>query len=403
MLRWVLHLDVDAFFAAAEQRDDPHLRGRPVAVGTGVVASCSYESRAWGVRTGMRLSEARRRCPPLIVLPGDYRKYEIASRQIVGLCREAAPCVEVVALDDVYLEWRDTSNVAELATRLAAQVRAEVGLRVSLGLGSNKLVAAVATQQVKEHKARGHEGDLAAVAHGRERAHLAPWPVEILPGVGPKAMEQLERLNVRRVRELAEVPPAVLVRMFGKRGLTMREMAHGIDPRPVQPERPQLSVSRCTSFDPAACEWDVTAAMLDHLVERAALWLRRRGMTARGLRVQVRYADLRGADSRVSLEATADDATLKRAARARLEKLCGRRLPLRLVGVELSPLGPAGSQGTLFDAEQDERRRRLAECKDEIRDRFGFLSVTSGSSLELLSRLEHDRDNFRLRTPCLTR
>ncbi|MGL4552893.1 MAG: DNA polymerase Y family protein [Gemmataceae bacterium] len=403
MTRWVLHLDVDAFFAAAEQRDDPRLRGRPVAVGTGVVASCSYESRPWGVRTGMRLGEARRRCPPLIVLPGDYRKYEIASRQIVGLCGEAAPRVEVVALDDVYLEWRDAADVPRVAARLAAQVREEVGLRVSLGLGGNKLVAAVATQQVKEHKARGQAGDLAAVPHGTERDFLAPWPVEILPGVGPKATEQLERVNVRRVRELAGVPPAVLVRLFGKRGLTLLDLARGIDPREVVPEKPQLSVSRCTSFDPAVCEPEVIGAMLDHLVERAALWLRRRGLAARGVRVQVRYADLRGADSRLAVEPTADDDGLKAAARSRLERLCGRRLPLRLVGVELSPLGPAGSQGTLFDADARERRRRLSACKDEIRERFGFLSVTSGSSLELLARLEHDRDNFRLRTPCLTR
>lgn len=403
MTRWVLHLDVDAFFAAAEQRDHPNLRGRPVAVGTGVVASCSYEARPWGVKTGMRLSEARQRCPSLVVLSGDYRKYEIDSRQIIGLCREMAPCVEIVALDDLYLEWRNITNAEELATQLASQIAHEVGLRVSLGLGSNKLVAAVATQQVKEHKARGHPGDLAVVLPGSERLFLSPWPVEILPGIGPKAADELHRLNVRRVCELAEVPAAVLVRVFGKRGLIFRDLAHGIDPREVLPERPQLSVSRCTSFDPAVAEWDVGAAMLDHLVERAALWLRRRGLTTRGVRVLVRYADLRGADGRQSIEATADDAGLKMVARSRLERLCGRRLPLRLVGVELAPLTAAGSQGWLFDAEQHERQQRLAECKDAIRERFGFLAVTAGSSLELLSRLEHDRDNFRLRTPCLTR
>lgn len=405
MSRWVLHLDVDAFFAAVEQRDEPRLRGRPVAVGTGVVASCSYESRPWGVRTGMRLSDARRRCPPLVVLPGDYRKYEIASRQIVGICDEAAPLVEVVALDDVYLAWdgEPRERVEEIARRLARQVRAEVGLRVSLGLGGNKLVAAVATQEVKEAKARGGDGDLAVVPHGTERDYLAPWPVEVLPGVGPKAMEQLSRLNVRRVRELADVPPAVLVGLFGKRGLAMREMARGHDPRDVRPDRPALSVSRCTSFDPPAAEWPVIAAMLGHLTERAAAWLRRGRMTARGVLVRVRYADHRWADSRVSIDATADDDALKRAALTRLERLSGRRLPLRLLGVELSPLGPAGEQGGLFEAEDDERRRRLLACKDEVRERFGFLSLTSGAALELKDRIEHDRDNFRLRTPCLTR
>jgi hypothetical protein len=117
----------------------------------------------------------------------------------------------------------------------------------------------------------------------------------------------------------------------------------------------------------------------------------------------VRYADLRLAENRIAVESTDDEAILKKVARSRFEKLCGRRLPLRLLGVELSPLGPMNSQGTLFDAEQQERRRRLLSCKDEIRERFGFLSVTNGSSLELRARLEYDRDNFRLRTPCLTR
>lgn len=126
--RWVLHLDVDAFFAALEQRDDGRLRGRAVAVGTGVVASCSYEARPWGVQTGMRLVDARRLCPGLIVVPGDYRRYEIAGRQIAGICREHTPRVELAALDDLYLDLTqpDPREAAEAAERTAAALRAQV-------------------------------------------------------------------------------------------------------------------------------------------------------------------------------------------------------------------------------------------------------------------------------------
>src|SRR5262245_50485290 len=173
---WVMHLDVDAFFAALEQRDDERLRGRPIAVGTGVVASCSYESRPWGVRTGMRLSDARRLCPRLIVVPGDYRRYEIASRQIAGICREHTPVVELAALDDLYLDLGrcEVRRAEEVARRIAGQVRAEVGLAVSLGLGTNRLVSAVATQAVKEAKARRiGADDLAVVPAGAEAAYLA--------------------------------------------------------------------------------------------------------------------------------------------------------------------------------------------------------------------------------------
>jgi DNA polymerase IV len=403
----VLHLDVDAFFAALEQRDQPRLRGRPVAVGTGVVASCSYEARPWGVRTGMRLGDARRLCPPLVVLPGDYRCYEIAGRQILGICREHAPRVEVAALDDLYLDlsalpW---GQAEQLARRLGQLIHQEVGLRVSVGLATNKLTAAVATQEVKGRKARGEPADdLAVVPPGRERDYLAPWPAEVLPGVGPRAAEQLARLNVHRVAELAEVPLGVLLGLFGERGRQLRELARGIDPRPVEPARPPRSVSRCTSFDPPVGEWPVLSAMLDHLVERAAWWLRGRGLAAKGVLVRLRYADHRWADGRTALPAPADDEGLfKGAARERLARLYVRRLPLRLLGVELSPLAVPDRQAELFPDAARERGRRLRACQDEVRSRFGFLALTSGTALELKGRLEHDRDNFRLRTPCLTR
>jgi DNA polymerase-4 len=368
----------------------------------------------------MRLADARRLCPSLIVLPGDYRRYEIASRQILGICHEHTPRVELAALDDLYLDtgpmpWeRAVALGGELAWRIAREVR----LRVSLGLATNKLVAAVATQEVKDRKAgtapssfrdlpssvSPETPDLVAVPPGRERDYLAPWPVGVLPGVGPKADEQLARLNVRRVGELATMPAGVLLGLFGPRGLALRDLACGIDPRPVEPARPSRSVSRCTSFDPAVGEWPVLTAMLDHLIERAASWLRLHGQAAKGLTVRLRYADHQWADGRAALPGPCDDeAALQRAARDRLRRLYTRRLPLRLLGVELSPLAAPDRQAELFPDAERQRRDRLRACKDEIRQRFGFMSLVGGTALELVGRLEHDRDNFRLRTPCLTR
>src|SRR5260370_29355043 len=147
--RSILHLDADAFFASVEQRDDPRLRGKPVAVGTGVVASCSYESRRWGVRTAMRLAEAKRLCPPLIVLPGDYRRYEQAARRMLAICLEHTPRVEAAALDDLYLDLTQSGDVD--AERVAAQLRGQIAqegeLSVSIGVPANKLVAAGATDR----------------------------------------------------------------------------------------------------------------------------------------------------------------------------------------------------------------------------------------------------------------
>lgn len=412
--RSILHLDADAFFASIEQRDDPKLRGKPVAVGTGVVASCSYEARRWGVSTGMRLAEARRLCRRLVVVPGEYRRYEQAARRMLAVCQERTPLVEMAALDDLYLDltsaggtdWQSVlqpggtdcqSVLQQVAGDLRGQIRDEVGLSVSIGIGINKLVAKVATKQAKP-------GRQVLVATGQERDYLAPWPARVLPGVGPKVAGRLERLNVQQVREVAGMPVAVLCGLFGKQGQVLHHQAHGIDPRPIEPHKPLQSVSRRTSFDPPTADPVFLRAMLDHLLERAVVWLRFHNLAAKGLALTIRYGDYQGEVGRVPFRRPTDsDQELKEAARDRFERLYQRRLPLRLLGVELAPLQPPDRQPGLFPDADAERGRRLAECKDAIRRRFGFMAVLEGSALVLADRLEQDRENFRLRTPCLTR
>jgi DNA polymerase-4 len=396
--RSILHLDADAFFASVEQRDDPRLRGRPVAVGTGVVASCSYESRRWGVRTGMRLAEARRLCRQLICLPGDYRRYEQAARCFLAICQEQTPLVEVAALDDLYLDVTQHEAAERIAAQLRAQIRAEVELSVSIGMASNKLVAQVATKQAKP-------GGQVRVPDGAERVYLAPWPVRVLHGVGPRLAQRLDTLNVQRVGQLAEMPLDVLCHLFGKQGRTLHQQAQGVDPRPIRVDRPAQSVSRRTSFDPATADRPFLQAMLDHLLERCCSWLRLHDLGTRSLGVTIRYGDYQGAAGRTPFRrATADEQELKEAARERLGRLYQRRLPLRLLGVELTALRPMDRQPSLFPDPETERRQRLRACKDAIRERFGFMAVLSGETLLLPAQgLEHDRENFRLRTPCLTR
>jgi DNA polymerase IV len=407
----ILHLDADAFFASVEQRDEPRLRGKPVAVGTGVVASCSYESRRWGVRTAMRLAEAKRLCPRLIVLPGDYRRYEQAARRILAVCLEYTPRVEAVSLDDLYLDLTQSGgvDVERLAVELRTQIAQEVELSVSMGIAANKLVAAVATDHAKKLRmaadgSRAAESKTVRVPVGEESAYLAPWPVEVLPGVGPKTFKRLQRLNVRRVGELAAMPTAVLCGLFGTRGTALRDLAHGVDRRPVQPYRPQQSVSRCTSFEEPTSDRAFLMGMLDHLLDRAAAWLRFSGVAARGLKLSLRYGDYTSDESRVALRPPSnDEMRLKAAGRERLSRLYNRRLPLRYLGVELAPLVVPQHQPELFPDPLAERDQRLAECKDAVRRRFGFMALVSGTTLVVSQQVEHDRDNFHLRTPCLTK
>jgi DNA polymerase-4 len=341
--RSVLHLDADAFFASLEQRDDAKLRGRPIAVGTGVVASCSYEARRFGVRTGMRLIEARRLCQPLIVLPGQYPRYEQAARRILAICEEHTPVVEMAALDDLYLDLTQPASpdADRVADRLREAIRDEVRLSVSIGIAGNKLVSRVATRQAKP-------GKLVRVPAGVERDYLAPWPVRVLPGAGGKIGTRLERLNVERVGEVAVMPVPVLRGLFGGQGRLLREQAHGIDYRPVQPHKPQLSVGRRTSFDPPVAEWAFLHAMLTYLLDRACSWMHFHHLATRGLTVTIRYGDYETATGRESFRRPVESETrLREAAQDRLHRLYQRRLPLRFLGVELKPLGAARTRADL--------------------------------------------------------
>ncbi len=404
--RAILHLDGDAFFASLEQRDDPKLRGKPVAVGTGVVASCSYEARRHGVRTGMRLSEARWRCRELIVVPGEYPRYEQAAHRMQAICQERTPLVEVAALDDLYLDLspfhgRPGVDLERVARDLRGQIGEEVRLSVSIGMGSNKLIAKVATKQAKP-------GREVVVAAGTEREYLAPWPARVLPGAGRKIADRLERLNVQRVKEVAAMPVPVLRGLFGNQGPLLHQQAHGIDLRPVEPRKPPQSVSRRTSFDPPRGDREFLRAMLDYLVERAVSWLHFQGLAAKRTEVTIRYGDYEPATGHVSFSRPAAEiGDVREVVRDCFDRLYQRRLPLRLLDVTLAPLVPPDRQLTLIPGFADEARaasdRRLAECKDAIRRRFGFTSLLNGSALLLANQLERDRENFRMRTPCLTR
>ncbi|HYT89664.1 MAG TPA: DNA polymerase IV [Gemmataceae bacterium] len=401
--RCILHLDADAFFATLEQRDNPRLRGKPVAVGTGVVASCSYEARHYGVRTGMRLAEARRLCRELIVVPGEYPRYEQAARRVLAICEERTPLVEVAALDDLYLDLTQGAGppdapVARIAGELRTAIREEVKLSVSIGIASNKLVARVATKAAKP-------GRQVCVRAGTERDYLAPWSLRVLPGAGGKLGDRLERLNVLHIGEVAAMPEPLLCGLFGAaRGGLLHEQAHGIDPRPVEPHKPQHSVGRRTSFDPPVADRAFLSAMLGYLLERACSWLRFHDLATRGLVLTIRYGDYATATGRMAFRQSVEsERQLKEAALDRFGRLYQRRLPLRFLGVELTPLAVVDRQPTLFPDPEEERAQRLLAVKDAVRRRFGFTALLSGDALLLAQQLDRDRENFTLRTPCLTR
>jgi DNA polymerase-4 len=363
----------------------------------------------------MRLTEARYLCPELVIVPGEYPRYEQAARQMLGICLDQTPQVEVVALDDLYIDLPPQELPQRVASQLREQVLDEVQMNVSIGCGSSKLIAQVATDDAKQRRAK--HGDVAArswlkaprsplvhIPPGQEQEYLAPWPVRVLPGVGHKIGDRLERLNVQRIGEIAAMPIGLLGQMFGKPGRTLHRYSRGIDSRPVIPHRPQQSVSRRNSFDPPTGDRAFLRAMVDYLMDRAVSWLRFQRQAACGLTVSIRYGDYESDSGRESFRRPTDDEPqLREAARDRFERLYQRRLPLRLVGIELAPLAAPVREPTLFPDVAAERHRHLQQCVDEVRRRFGFTSVLSAAELSLADQLDRDRENFKMRTPCLTR
>ena len=398
----VLHLDVDAFFASVEQLLIPSLRGRPVIVGNGCIASCSYEARAFGLLAGMSLRRAKELCPRAVILDGQCAIYRCFAEQIWSVCRRYTCGLETY-LDEAYGDAGGMERLhgppAELGRRLQEDVHREVRLPVSVGLAANRMLAKLASHSAKP---RG----VAWVPPGEAEAFLAPLPVEKLLGVGPKTAKRLRDMNIGTVGRLRELPLGYLRAAFGQRGEALYERCRGRDvrPRPEDRTRPTTTISRETTFHEPTCDPKYVRGMLFYLLERAMRTVRDKRLLARTLELTVRYNDWKQFNARRSLpRPTADDEEMYALALELLERLHKRRVSLRHVGVVLSGFSPAGSAGRLFDPATKARRRELLRSVDAIRSRFGHSSVVTGESIELLGQLKQDDYGFILRTPSLTK
>jgi len=387
-IRDILHVDADAFFASVEQVLAPRLRGKPVLVGgnpedRSVVASASYEARAYGVRGAMPLAQARRLCPDAICLPGNFQAYGEFSDRIRAILLRFTPLVETASLDDFYLDLTGCRPLngppLQAAERMKAAVRSETGLSVTVAVAANKLVAKVASDLAKP------DGIL-EVWRGRETAFLRALPVVRLPGVGPSTEEALRKFNLVTIGDLAQIPQAALERMFGAWGLALWERAHGRDDSPVVAEAGlPKTIGRESTFAKDTMDRAEVRDMLYFLTERAARQLREAGLLARRVTVKVRYADFQTVTAARTLPAVTDqDKAFYEAALERLEPLMARRMRVRLVGVTLSALLPVeGRQGDLFAESEFQRRKRFYRGLDRIRDKFGFEIARVGPSLRL--------------------
>ena len=397
--RRIVHADIDAFFASVEQLKDPRLRGRPVIVGTGVIASCSYEARRRGLRAGTALREARRLCPDAVFIAGHAPTYRAFADRVFAVCRDLAPAVDAY-LDDAYLDLTGTErlypDLFACGQLLRARVRAATGLTITAGIASNRMIARLAS--------RGAKPDgLALVPPGEENAFLRGRPLADLPGIGPRTAELLQSLGLETIADVATMGADALARLLGAPGRLIHERASGRDTRPVSPREIPRSIARETSFDTPAADPALIDAMLAYLIERAARAARRLGLLARTIAVHVEPDGERRVEARSTLAApSALDGVLVAAARALLARAHPRRLALRRVGIELAGfLAAGGEQLDLLVAR--EREAALAGGVDRVRERYGHGALIAGRALALLDGHARDRYGFVLRTPSLTK
>lgn len=399
--RTVLHADIDAFFAAIEQQRDPRLKGKPVIVGAGVIASCSYEARRFGLRAGMRLSEAKRLCPQVVILEGHAQTYRCFAERIFDRCRELSPSVETY-LDEAYLELTGTERLhgdfEAAAARLKRAIADDTGITVTCGIGPNRMLAKLIGKTVKPDglaRLHAHEAD----------AFLVDLPVDKLAGVGHAHAKTLRSMNVHTIGALRALSVGTLEALFGAPGRLLFERCRGRDTAPVTAREIPLTLSRETSFHEDTADPTTIEGMLEYLVGRACRATREMGLQARTVAVRLRYSDGEGAEQARSLPLpTAVDPVVLQLALALLRRLFVRRVSLHAVGVTLSNFTrEAGEQGALFDEREAGRRAALCDAFDRVRSDFGHGAIVSGRALRLKGRVAEDRYGFVLRTPSLTK
>lgn len=369
-------MDLDAFFAAVEQRDRPELRGRPVIVGgdpraRGVVSAASYEARAFGVHSAMPLRTAGALCPNGVFLPVDGAKYRRASRQVMEILGRFTPLLEQVSIDEAFLDVAGSEALfgppEAIARRIKAEVRDEVGLTASVGVATTKLVAKIASDLRKPD-------GLVVVSPGDEAAFLAPLPIRRLWGVGEQTRTVLGEHGVRTIGDLAALPVDVLVRRLGAHGATLHDRARGIDPSPVTGDVAAKSVSHEHTFDVDTADAEVIERTLLALAEGVASRLRAGRVRAATVQVKVRDSGFHTVTRQRTLPEPTDlaDPIFRTALELVRPEVRGRRI--RLLGVGAHGLGEPAQMG-LF-ATEDPRRRKAVEAQDEIRRRFGSRALT---------------------------
>jgi DNA polymerase-4 len=383
MDRTILHVDMDAFFAAVEQRDHPEYRGKPVIIGSdpkqgkgrGIVATCSYEARKFGVHSAQPISQAWKLCPQGIYIQPEMAKYERVSGRVMTIFLEFTDMIEQVSIDEAFLDVTGSETLfgtgPEIAVKIKKRIREKLGLTASVGVAANKFIAKVASDLRKPD-------GLVVVEPGHEREFLAPLPVGRLWGVGPKTEASLKMAGLERIGEIADLQHSELTARLGKTGAHLWQLANGIDDRPVLPEEGFKSIGHEITFEHDTADPELLHATLLGLSEKVAQRLRSNKSRARTITIKYREADFSTYTRRTTLNNPVNTAEMIfPAARKLFKTLLRDQVLVRLIGVYASNLEieASGTQMSLLDA-APQKNQKLASAMDRIVQRFGNQAIT---------------------------
>ncbi len=383
MNRWIMHVDMDAFFASVEQRDHPELRGRPVAVAVpadqrGVVCAASYEARKFGVRSAMPTAAAIRLCPDLIVVPPDHRRYARVSEEVMAILCRLTPLVEPLSLDEAFLDLTGTVKsrlqAVELGRQVQDGVRSAVQLTCSVGMGPNKLVAKIASDFRKP-------AGLTVVEQSEVLDFLAPLGVRSFWGVGAKTARRLNEMGITTVAQLRGLPLQYLEKLFGVHGHQLYAQARGQDDRLVQPARKVQSIGREVTFPRDVGEGELLAREIVALAQDAARSLRNKGYLATYLTLKIKFYNFKLMTRGKRLAEPTYLAGELASAAVTLLNQSWTGMPVRLIGISCSKLVPANRvQLALFTGER-ERKMQLAKIGDDVTRKTGVKVLSAAEWL----------------------
>ncbi|MBU1627931.1 DNA polymerase IV [bacterium] len=379
----ILHVDMDAFFASCEIVKNPILNGKPVIVGgsaeaRGVVSAASYEARKFGVHSAMPMAQAKKLCPQGVFITSNFADYSRFSKKIIEIFYLFTPEVIPMSLDEAYLDITASQklfgNALNIADQIKRLIKGKTDLDASIGIASSRIAAKFASTAAKPN-------GIVMILPGYEKTFLAPFPVGKICGIGEKTTQQLDKVGIKTVDDLARADIKSLILIFGKSmGETLKKYSHGLDPTHFISQSEEKSISKETTFPEDIYKIEYISSKLNFLAEKVTFNLRRKGFKASTITLKIRYSDFSTHTNRKTLNASSDRDDIILDVCKELLKKNLKKKKVRLIGVSLSNL-TKGIQIDLFNGNRGEKKRDLYKSMDSIREKFGFESILSANTL----------------------